>query len=253
MKILVSGDLHGSPMAAQRLVYMARLVEPDEVWQAGDLGYWPRQPTFTAFMEMLGEVPAHIYFADGNHEDHHALGSGEGRIEPRAVWFNVTHQPRGSVRVVDGTKVLFFGGAQSVDETHRRRGVSWFYEELPNQGEWLQALDAGKADVVVAHEAPLQVNFHYPPHEHAFWPVEVLRRAEGFRRNLTENLLPSAQPDVWFHGHHHKMKYTNTGDTRFYSLNCDGHKGSFAIYDTETGEAEFVHLVNRTEYHTVTP
>lgn len=244
MKILVAGDLHGQPVAAARLVDTARVIQPDEVWQVGDFGFWPKEPAFKAFIEIIGETPAPIYFADGNHEDHVSLRSHKNGTDPRQIWNNVWHQPRGSVREVDGKRVLFFGGAQSVDETHRHVNVSWFREELPNAKEWFYAIDEGKVDVVVAHEAPTVVNFHYPPHDQSFWPTEVLNRASGFRRQLQEHLLPSADPDVWFHGHHHRAKHTvGPGGTRdFYSLNCDGHKGTFAVFDTETGEARFVYV-----------
>lgn len=242
MRILVAGDLHGRPMAAYKLVKTARKVEADEIWQVGDFGFWPKKPEFESFVEILGESPAPIYFADGNHEDHHALESGRGHMGAKPIWHNIWHQPRGSVREVGGKRVLFFGGAQSVDEYHRRINVSWFREELPNAMEWAHALDKGKVDVVVAHEAPTAVNFHYPPHEHAFWPIEVLDRSTRFREKLQEHLLPSAQPDIWFHGHHHKMKYTATEDTEFYSLNCDGYPGTFALHYTESGETEFVRV-----------
>lgn len=242
MRILIAGDLHGIPRAASRLVDTARAVEADEVWQAGDFGFWPKEPTFKAFMEILGESPAPIYFADGNHEDHHALESGRGHMGPKPVWDNIWHQPRGTVREVAGKRVLFFGGAQSVDETHRHVNVSWFREELPTALEWAHALDKGKVDVVVAHEAPTEVDFGYPPHDQAFWPTEVLERATRFREQLQEHLLPSADPELWFHGHHHKMKHTVAGDGRrdIYSLNCDGLTGAFALYYTESGAVEFV-------------
>lgn len=247
MKILVAGDLHGSPMAAQKLVYTARAVEADEIWQAGDFGYWPNEPGYEAFIEIMREAPTGVYFADGNHEDHRALASGTGRLRPRQILDNIWHQPRGSVREVGGKRVMFFGGAQSVDEAHRMVGVSWFREELPNATEWANALEQGKVDVVVAHEAPPAVNFHYPPHHQAFWPTVTLQRAERFRIQLEQHLLPSADPGVWFHGHHHKAKHTRgrNGIRDFYSLNCDGHKGTFATYDTETGETRFVHVRGR--------
>ena len=237
MKILVAGDLHATFQGAKALREVVAKHAPAEVWQVGDLGYWPGMPGNVDFFRILASVDAPIYFADGNHENHLALqhdAEAEYELAP-----NVFHVPRGCVRQVGNLRVMFFGGARSVDRTYRRPGISWFQQELPNAREWARAFDNVPVEVIVAHDVPTVVDFGYPAHGSLAnpWPPEDTKVSELFRSELDE-LVGESGVYTWFGGHHHVRKtfFDFPADFRVEVLRHDGLPGCFVLFDTATWE-----------------
>lgn len=240
MRVLIAGDLHGNHFAAKSLVSTALKYEVEHVWQVGDFGYWPRyRPDHhNKFMDILDGLGLPIYFADGNHEDHEVLDTTfphEGVTQLRDFIF---HVHRGTVLHIASRRVIFFGGAVSVDRTYRTPGVDWFHQEIPTMGQLNRTLALDPVDIVVAHDVPAWVDFGYPPHEHAFWPAEELRASDRFRALLSE-IATTLNPSLWLAGHHHRrLTFIADGFPRVEVLNCDGYPGTFLVLDTETGEIE---------------
>lgn len=215
MKVLIAGDTHAIQNSARVLAKAAEVQEVKEIWQCGDLGWWPRDRTGQQFIKLLGDLPVPLYFADGNHEDHDRL-THDAPYEYEAA-DNVWYVPRGAVREVYGRRVLFYGGARSVDRVHRRAGVSWFDTELPNTRQRSRAMSVGKVDIVIAHDAPEWVGYGYPPDHLARWPMIDLQVSRGFRETLSE-LAEAVQPTYWFNGHHHKRVVASNDTTIVHTL-----------------------------------
>lgn len=123
------------------------------VVQLGDLGVFP--PGVLPELEQLPPLPRRVYWTDGNHEYFPAIAH---LTEPTEVRPNLVYVPRGTVLTLDGRRVLFLGGAESVDRAWRVEGVSWFREERISYVDMERAADAvsraGGVDLMATHTPP---------------------------------------------------------------------------------------------------
>lgn len=182
MTIACIGDIHGAFNILKALV--AKLPQDVEVIQVGDFGFWP-------YLREEYDAPDRpVRFIDGNH-DHVLEVAG-------CDWPNAVFVPRGTVEVVDGRRVLFLGGATSVDRAWRHNKIgrhAWFEEEVVTQEEadWA-ILNAGAGvDLMVTHTPPdWMIRKHFSPNglrhfginpntwrDHAALRVEAVWRAVG--------------------------------------------------------------------------
>ena len=139
------GDIHG---AWESFYYKLDKVPEDHVViQVGDIGIWPQN------WEDIS-LPRPVYFIDGNHEYFPYLN---GISEVREIRPNLFYCPRGSVLELDGRRVGFLGGAESIDKYWRRIGISWFPEESISQADYYKALEMGSVDILVTHTPPLEI------------------------------------------------------------------------------------------------
>jgi hypothetical protein len=203
------------------------------ILQVGDFGYWPRQSQWHhALGQFLADRGVLMHFADGNHEDHEALnmlhaeqgGVKQVSIDPdtHSIW----HWRRGSIGIFDNdVKIMFFGGAASVDRKMRTPGFDWFSEELPTWGDYENAMasmeEHGQPDFVVAHDTPNFAPPQYDRHQQTIWPQEDIVASQHVRMMLTR-VCEEALPTVWFAGHHHKRETQTLHGTTFEVLACDG-------------------------------
>ena len=153
MSIAIVGDIHGDFAALARIV--AALPEETPVIQVGDFGYWPE-------LRSRYVAPARpVLFIDGNHDHVPLVASCE--------WPHAEFVPRGDVRVVDGRRVLFLGGATSVDRKWRPRGAgrhAWFDEEVVSDADAERAIAnaGGGVDLMVTHTPPdWMIRQHFSP------------------------------------------------------------------------------------------
>lgn len=107
-------------------------------------------------------VPLHeIWFMDGNHDYMPDL-VGLTKLTPVAK--NLTYIPRGTVLVLEGRKVGFLGGGNSLDKDSRVPGWSWFPEEqITNAQAYTLLENAGKLgglDLLVTHVPPATLVTH---------------------------------------------------------------------------------------------
>ncbi|MBQ2475665.1 MAG: metallophosphoesterase [Desulfovibrio sp.] len=114
--VLCVGNVHG------RWAWLASILlscQPDVCLCAGDFGWFPRliqPPSLALPREVLGRTEIHV--CDGNHEDHSSLlaSAPRGSFEPVELAPGIVYQPRGSTMdQADGSRVLFAGGAKSVE------------------------------------------------------------------------------------------------------------------------------------------
>jgi hypothetical protein len=175
--IVFVGDVHAmwEPFDSQIL---AEIPMKHPVIQVGDLGCHPSQaPTFCRdfdFVEgnhdyipgLVAGTMAHptgpiaVPLADGTTK---LLGTGaiirppsildaDGRWRGRA-----RYRPRGTIEVIDGRRVAFLGGAESIiDRAWRREYVDWWKEEAVRHEDVMRLLtyDGPKIDILVTHMPP---------------------------------------------------------------------------------------------------
>lgn len=211
MKTLILGDIHGRWSQADEL-YDA-IVEkegvPELLIQVGDFGFWPREPKL-AVWDREFEHPC--LWIDGNHEDFETLGRlnlENWGFDPYHTPFRLdrwkellkrwTYIPRGTI--ING--VLFIGGARSIDQMHRRRGVDWFPEENISYLQQsmifdnIEAYGADKIHTVITHDCPGAFDVKEAC---IYSKVEII---DGNRKFL-QAVLEVVQPTHWYFGHYHK-------------------------------------------------
>jgi hypothetical protein len=206
VKIIILGDLHGE---FHRLNCLIEQEQPDIILQVGDFGYWPRMEDQD--LSIISSDHTRIYFCDGNNDDLDRLLALAGtKVQPVQVSPNIYYMPRGSVlELDDGRRVLFIGGAQSIDRFRRYEGWDWFPEEILCEQD-LSSLPEGNIDIVVSHTCPLEFS------------METFCRLKSNEvdpsRQLLSRVLYRYQPAQWYFGHWHIHARGEYGPTKWEAL-----------------------------------
>ena len=244
--IIVAGDTHGYWRYLNELINRKH---PDIILQCGDFGWWPKFHNTTAintgeYEELDGEIigdpwgrtlpikrrkkwnqfgiktkDTKVYWCDGNHEDHWDLKEKNKKDAPLEIMPNIFYMKRGSVlELPDKRKVLFMGGADSIDKAGRIPGEDWFPEELINQKD-LYNLPETDIDIVISHTCPLE--FH-----EGILSMKRRKRDWSWKEKIKD---PSAhalsyvfnkyKPKLWYFGHFHDYVEGYFRGTDWYALN----------------------------------
>lgn len=218
---MFAGDWHAGTDFGVAAVETAARHGVERIAHVGDFGFWPRHPDGAKYLAAISEAcVAHripLWFCDGNHEDHDSLPH-DSADEPVEVVPSVYWVPRGVTLDWDSTRILFMGGAVSIDQFARYPGKTWFPTEVPSEGHWLRAAAATDVDVVVAHDTVPGMPVTGRPALSIPWAIR--RRASDHRKRLSA-LHKSLEPKLWVHGHWHQRASARLGTTRFESLSHD--------------------------------
>ncbi len=215
--IYITGDTHGE---LSHFLQLAKAGEPkwtaaDTLIVCGDFGFiWanPEDEEGYAYdqarLDELAQKPYKILFVDGNHENFdvlyaYPLEDGFGGTV-RRIRDNIFHLQRGQVYTIGGYTFFTFGGGYSMDRYLRRKGLSWWPQEMPVAAE----LEAGRqalaqvghrVDYIVTHTAPhvivKMMRYAPDPHEQ---PLNV----------YFNKVWRDTQFDQWFFGHFHIERKT---------------------------------------------
>ena len=99
-----------------------------------------------------------VYYVTGNH-DHEP--SYRGIATPTEMAPNLIYVPRGTVLELDGRRIAFLGGGDSViDLPYRQRDVDWWPEERVTEADIARFYDVGRVDLLVTHTPPSFV-YHF--------------------------------------------------------------------------------------------
>jgi hypothetical protein len=249
-QVLLVGDVHANqawwdnvvvPTAEERGV--------DAIVQLGDFGWWPNAGSFRRGVR-AGSVPT--WFLDGNHEHFPDLAEVVGHARrrqgitdlttPVQLKGNLGYLPRGSRFVVGGAAVVCVGGARSIDRAFRTLGKSFFHQECLDDGDVERATAAGRAEVLLSHDAP------------AGWPIPglldgadlpVAWRGERPKceehRALLRQVFVAVEPRRVVHGHYHSAYLLEVaepwGTVSVDGLDCDGGRHSLAVLHCVDGVA----------------
>lgn len=225
-KIAFAGDWHMNERWAATAIHYAAKQGADVILHAGDFGYTFRPSFLHEVGAALGSHGMHLFFVDGNHENHDYLRQlpknedGTGHVGKY-----VSHLPRGFRWNWDGVRFLGIGGAVSVDQYMRTQGVSWWVQEPISSRDLAAAIEGGLVDVVLAHDAPAGHEIPTIHRQAHLWPEELIRSSEGNRERLRQ-VADEVRPRHWFHGHYH-VPYETTvffgeESTRICGLDMDG-------------------------------
>ncbi|MCV0439866.1 MAG: metallophosphoesterase [Hydrogenophaga sp.] len=216
MKFLILGDTHAFWHETNVTIAKAIRQHPDitHIVQVGDFGYgdWTGGKPFKPSKGFFSDEELAIYNAaekmwiDGNHEGFDQLEADGGAWQPG--W---THMPRGSVLEVDGIRMMFFGGASSIDKHMRTEGKSWWHQEDITMRQIQETLDTveGPIDALFTHEHAGCIPYSDDRYKHDHLP------SKG-NRQLLDVLVDRYQPDYCFFGHHHHADQGTVGTMEWY-------------------------------------
>lgn len=205
MKFLILGDVHGRWEDMNVTIARAIRQHPDitHIVQVGDFGYgtWGghKDKPFKASKSFFSPEEMEVYnktdklWLDGNHENFDQLEMDGGAWQPD--W---THMPRGSVVEVDGYRVMFFGGAASIDKYRRVEGASWWRQEDITYKQVQDTIDnvEGTIDALFTHEHAESIPYSDVRYKHD-------HPESKSNRQLLQAIVDKFQPSFCFFGHHH--------------------------------------------------
>lgn len=203
------GDTHGDMSHV--------LTVTDTMWKRGvsvllvlgDWGFvWPRRNwgiDLSKLSRRLAKRDQILYFLDGNHEDFTRLYKFPiGADGLRWLRSNVAHIPRGyRTTLLSGRSFAALGGANSVDAGSRLAGSSWWAEESITEDD-LAALGGKYADVMVGHDAPLDVpelDRRLAATDH--WWSEAGKAYSAAGRQMFHRGFLQVRPRLYLGGHYH--------------------------------------------------
>lgn len=125
----------------------------------------------------------------------------------------------GHVETISGTKIMYIGGAFSIDQSHRRIGVDWWPDEecsIVEMNHMMGVYEKEKPDVMVTHDCP---GFLVPL-------MFGLTRIPSRTTQFFDSLYEIHKPKLWVFGHYHQNKINSYDATTFI---CVGEKQIFTI------------------------
>lgn len=215
--IYFTGDTHSdlARLSSKNFPLGKTLTKSDYVIVLGDFGciwYGDRRDEYN--LDWLDKKPWTTLFVEGNHEGYHLLNQypieiwNKGKIH--RINDSVIHLMRGQVFEIDGNTFMTMGGASSIDKNHRKEGVSWWKEEMPNEEEKQELLNNLQlhdfnVDYVLTHTCPMDIfNFYADPSKLGLPNAYINHELELFFNELIFN--KNLQFKKWLFGHMHKDK-----------------------------------------------
>lgn len=201
MKILIVGDIHGRFGDFNKLINNKK---PDVVIQAGDNAYYWINDDNIGKIKPQGSK---VYLVPGNHESWDMIHKkiGRNKLEPTEIEKDLFYCSIGSSIKINDKRILFVGGADSIDKEMRTIKYNWFPEEILNNNDVNFILNNyNKIDMVVSHTCPTEFNMN---------KTKRFDKYNDPSRIALSVLLEKYSPMLWYFGHwHHYIqgKYEKT-------------------------------------------
>lgn len=149
-RVFVTGNLHGrldmDKLSIESFPEQKELMMDDNLIIVGDFGLiWDENIEDEMILDDLASKNFKILFVDGAHENFDLLSQYEvvdlygGKAHK--IRNNIFHLMRGEVYTISGKKYAVFGGGESLDKDYREKGISYWEEEIPSNGEWSNLFD----------------------------------------------------------------------------------------------------------------
>lgn len=230
MHVAVCGDWHADPGAIEVITDIGtRWPSVEHIFHCGDFG-WKFDPSYLE--EMTNELERQeltLSFVDGNHEDFDYLF--KHWKQRKRIWY----MPRTTHFMLYGRTIFAMGGAHSIDKHYRTPGISWWPEEEISERDVQIALQAQKAEIVFAHDAPLTCDLEL---EYGYKDDSNSNR----NREALQLIVDHVQPKVLFHGHYHK-RITTTDHNGVQCIGLDMYRDdvppfnqNYVVFDLATME-----------------
>jgi hypothetical protein len=195
MKVAFISDVHGKWNAYEQIC-----AQHEHTIQVGDFGI--------GFEKVVGRYSPILSnrhrFIRGNHDD------------PAGCKDHPNFIPDGHTEVISGTKVMFVGGAFSIDRHWRTEGINWWRDEENSYRDFLtffETYEAFKPDLMVTHDCPTD-----------FAKLFMLGAHKPLYDSTTgaalQTMFDIHQPNRWVFGHWHTHIDQIYKGTRFF---CEDH------------------------------
>ena len=253
-KIGLIGDIHGDLGHLLTVLRTFRHRDIDTIIQLGDLGLVWRHAGWLRNLSKLNRTLVRLdqtlYWLDGNHEDHPRLAKWP--VSPDGIrWIrnSIGHLPRGfRTTLSSGKSLAVLGGANSIDANYRVQGISWWPEESITDAD-LERLGNQPADILLGHDAPLQVRSLDSQLNPMAWTEHEVRYANAGRAMFHRAFLqvkPALSVSGHYHCHVNETRTFRTPDGSFRSRivvldnNGSATKVSQAILDVDSLNLDFL-------------
>lgn len=225
MSIILVGDIHGRFDQLILKINRANITDANII-QVGDfgLGFQSFEDDHTMLFglnEYLISRNCKLYVIRGNHDNPSYWSNSSFEFS------NIVLVPDYTVLTIDNKKILFVGGAISIDRKYRQQSKGGYWEEevFSYDQDKLDKLDLTNLDWVVTHSAP---QFAYP---RDFGSI-VYYYAHG-DKTLINDLLMERQkidqlasylehnqtvPSHWVYGHFHSNNEEDIKNTKYVLL-----------------------------------
>ena len=219
--IMITGDTHGTEDIQRLTEYFdgsgEKYSKEDFLIICGDVGVCGfTEDSERETRRILGGLPVTVLFIDGNHENFDQLNACPvsewhgGRVH--MICDDIIHLMRGQIFDIEGKSFFTFGGADSIDKMYRRKGVSWFPEELPNREEYAEGWSnlekhGFTVDHILTHTAPRSIAEAMLWHGYSDYEEEL--------RQYLQRVSENTEFTSWYFGHFHKDK---TIDEKYHCL-----------------------------------
>ena len=257
-RIGLVGDVHANLNVTRNAIKVLGGRGIAEIHFLGDFGFvWnggPKEDRVLGMIDdVLDNVEAVAFVTGGNHEGYDRLLA----IEPDADglrWLRarVALLPRGwRASTPSGNSIASIGGANSIDRSRRKPGVSWWQQEQITESD-LDALGTEHADILLAHDSPPTMSLNNRLRRNAaMWSPADLAYADAGQDMFLQAFL-AATPRLAVGGHYHLFHDVTERfpgrpefEARVVVLDADGEANSVAILDTSTLEMEFLNKTLR--------
>lgn len=203
-EVYAIGDLHGNfgPMND----FISTLNESKDYifLQCGDWGYFPG---YVKFQKLRLKNNMMMFWCPGNHEHWDKLE--KLGLEITELLPNLFYCPFGtSITLPTDDKVLFVGGADSIDKAARIEGVSWFRQEIITYAEINRLNEDEQYDIIISHTAPEYFNLD-------LGPIPGYKDCSCDALNLVHDFY---NPKLWIFGHFHQYMKGRYKNTNWYGL-----------------------------------
>lgn len=213
-KVLIVGDVHGNFDSLRTLIqYYRELIGIEYCIVCGDYGIWTDFKKDQIPLSYNTNYGIPVYFCDGNHENHAELDKYErGEIHQLTDWLHFC--AFGSVLELNGTNILFCGGADSIDKQLRTPYVSWWPTEVISL-EDLDYLPNCSIDTVISHTCPSEIADVIMQSHLQTIPGKSLDPSCSY----LDRVLERYKPNEWVFGHWHISFNWALNGTEFFGLN----------------------------------
>jgi len=212
------GDIHGEFGRLPKI--LSQIPKDAIILQVGDFGWWPGlQPVYLRARAAVG-YDFHIRFIEGNHDHVRLVGecnkAAEESTESWRDWPGAEYVPRGSVLELDGKRILFMGGANSLDRRWRPHNFgphAWFDEEEVTEEDVMRAVanviegdedDSRGIDLIVAHTPPDSViRSNFSEDGLRMFDIDPRKWVDRSARNVEALWRSLGKPPLWC-GHMHR-------------------------------------------------
>jgi hypothetical protein len=205
MKYTIIGDVHGKFRSYKTIIKSVK-----NSIQLGDMGVGfkhstPDGPKFSANPPYDLMVKQEARFLRGNHDN------------PQSCLFHSQWISDGHCETTDsGTKLMFIGGAWSIDSAYRTEGLDWWPDEelsIESLYEIYDIYDKFRPDIMFTHDCPDTAANNMFAGDMRFGKFKT-RTSQAL-----EAMFNIHQPKYHFFGHWHISRRMNINGTNFVCLN----------------------------------